>query len=209
MNKVGIANYALSALGEAPIQSLSDDNSRARISKANIDTAIRSILRMHNWNGAIERKKLTRGIDPIFEFNHSYQLPSDFIKAVTIYPDARFRIEKNSLLCNETEVYLRYVAEPADLETLDSLLAETIALRLAVDIAETITSKDNLKQEMMQKFVISLQEARSANSKDNVPEHRERSTFLDSKLGRQTQKHRTFNTPPAGYAVDQQAWITK
>ena len=209
MNKVEITNFALSSLGEAPIQSLEDNNARARICKARVDDVIRSVLRMHNWNGALQRKLLTRGVDPVFGFNYSYQLPSDFIKGVEIHPQARYRIEKNSLLCNEAEVYLLYIAEPTDITTLDSLLAEAIAMKLAVEIAETITSKDNLKNEMMQKFIIALQEARSANSKDNIPEHRERSTFLDAKLGRDAQKHRTFNTPTIGYAVDQQAWLTK
>jgi hypothetical protein len=209
MNKVSVANFALSSLGEAPIQSLDDNNSRARICKARLDDVIRTVLRMHIWNGALQRQLLTRGTDPVYGFNYTYQLPSDCIKVVEVNPLSRFRVEKQLLLSNETKIYLLYVAEPDDITTLDALLAETIAMKLAVEIAETITSKDNLKNEMMQKFVIALQEARSANSKDNVPEHRERSSFLDAKLGRQVQNHRTFNTPTIGYAVDQEAWITK
>ena len=52
MNRVSIANLALSNLGEAPIQNLTDDNARARISNARIDDVIRGVLRMHDWNSA-------------------------------------------------------------------------------------------------------------------------------------------------------------
>jgi len=56
---------------------------------------------------------------------------------------------------------------------------------------------------------MSIQEARSANSRDKTPDHRERSSYLDAKKGRYSVTHRTFNTPTIGYEVDQQAWKTK
>ena len=61
----------------------------------------------------------------------------------------------------------------------------------------------------MQKYIIALQEARSANSKDKTPEHRERSSYLDAKKGIYSTIHRTFNTPELGYEVDMEKWKTK
>ena len=61
----------------------------------------------------------------------------------------------------------------------------------------------------MQKYIIALQEARSANSKDRTPEHREQSTYYDAKKGRYSTIHRTFNTPTLGYEVDMETWKTK
>ena len=98
---------------------------------------------------------------------------------------------------------------PTDTNNLDALLAEAIAMKLAVEIAETLTSKDGLKSEMAQKYFVAIQEARSANSRDKTPEHRERSSYLDAKKGRYSVTHRTFNTPTTGYEVDMQAWKTK
>ena len=82
-------------------------------------------------------------------------------------------------------------------------------MKLAWEIAETLTSKSGLKQEMMQKYIISLQEARSANSKDKTPERRERNSYYDAKKGRYSVTHRTFNTPTLGYEVDMETWKTK
>ena len=68
-------------------------------------------------------------------------------------------------------------------------------------MAETLTGKDGLKDRMMQKYLMSLQEARSANSKDKTPEHREESTFWNARRRESGQPHRTWPTPATGYAV--------
>tara|TARA_B100000953_G_scaffold246417_1_gene208447 strand:+ start:273 stop:905 length:633 start_codon:yes stop_codon:yes gene_type:complete len=202
MNKVSIANLALSNLGESSIQNLNDDNARARICVQRIDDVIRSILRMHDWNSAMKRIALTKIGEPLFGFNTTFQLPADFIKIVDVYPVSRYRIQADTLLSNETEINILYVHEPTDVNTLDVLLGESIALKLAVEVSETLTGKDGLKDRMMQKFVLALQEARSANSKDKTPEHREDSTFWNARRRQTTPVHRTFNYPKTGYAVN-------
>tara|TARA_R110000803_G_scaffold101792_1_gene169812 strand:- start:237 stop:866 length:630 start_codon:yes stop_codon:yes gene_type:complete len=209
MDKTGIANLALSNLGEARIQSLTDNNSRARACNARIDAVISAILRMHVWNSALERQQLTNIGSPVFGWNYMYQLPSDCIKVVEVNPVSKYQVEKKNILSNETTLYLLYVAQPTDINNLDVLLAEAIAMKLAVEIAETLTSKANLKNEMMQKFVIALQEARGANSKDRTPDRREESSYLNAKRGFYSYTHRTFNTPELGYEVDTGAWKTK
>ena len=209
MDKTGIANLALGNLGEASIQSLSDNNARARACSSRIDDVIVTILRMHVWNSALERKLLTNIGEPIFGWNYIYQLPADYIKVVEVEPVSKYMVEKKNILSNEKTLYLLYVGTPTDINNLDPLLAEAIAMKLAWEIAETLTSKQGLKQEMMQKYIISLQEARSANSKDRTPERRERNSYYDAKKGRYSVTHRTFNTPTLGYETDMETWKTK
>ena len=209
MDKTGIANLALGNLGEASIQSLSDNNARARACSSRIDDVIVTILRMHVWNSALERKLLTNIGEPIFGWNYIYQLPADYIKVVEVEPVSKYIVEKKNILSNEKTLYLLYVATPTDINNLDPLLAEAIAMKLAWEIAETLTSKAGLKQEMMQKYIIALQEARSANSKDRTPERRERNSYYDAKKGRYSVTHRTFNTPTLGYEADMESWKTK
>jgi len=209
MDKTGIANLALSNLGEARIQSLTENSARARACSARIESCMETVLRMNVWNSALERQLLTQIEAPVFGWNYTYQLPADCIKVVEVEPVSRFMVEKKNILSNETSLYLLYVATPTDTNNLDILLAEAIAMKLAVEIAETLTSKEGLKSEMAQKYFLSIQEARSANSRDKTPEHRERSSYLDAKKGRYSVIHRTFNTPTIGYEVDQQAWKTK
>ena len=209
MDKTGIANLALGNLGEASIQSLSDNNARARACSSRIDDVITTILRMHVWNCALERKLLTNIGEPIFGWNYIYQLPADYIRVVEVEPVSKYMVEKKNILSNEKTLQLLYVAIPTDINNLDPLLAEAVAMKLAWEIAETLTSKAGLKQEMMQKYIIALQEARSANSKDKTPERRERTTYYDAKKGRYSVTHRTFNTPTLGYEVDMETWKTK
>ena len=209
MDKTGIANLALSNLGEASIQSLSDNNARARATDARLDDVITTVLRMHVWNSALERQELTNIGSPLFGWNYTFQLPANYIRVVEVEPVSKYVVEKNNILSNEKTLHLLYVASPDDINNLDPLLVEAIALKLAWEIAETLTSKTGLKQEMMQKYIIALQEARSANSKDRTPEHREKSTYYDAKKGRYSTVHRTFNTPTLGYEVDMETWKTK
>ena len=209
MDKTGISNLALSNLGEARIQSLTENSARARACSARIDSCIESVLRMNVWNSALERVLLTQIEAPLFGWNYTYQLPANCIKVVEVEPVSKYLVEKKNILSNETSLYLLYVATPTDTNNLDVLLAEAIAMKLAVEIAETLTSKEGLKSEMAQKYFLAVQEARSANSRDKTPEHRERSSYLDAKKGRYSVTHRTFNTPTQGYEVDMQAWKTK
>ena len=209
MDKTGIANLALSNLGEARIQNLTENSSRARACSARIEGCMETVLRMNVWNSALERKLLTQIGSPVFGWNYTYQLPADCIKVVEVEPVSRFMVERKNILSNETSLYLLYVAKPTDTNNLDILLSEAIAMKLAVEIAESLTSKEGLKSEMAQKYFLAVQEARSANSRDKTPEHRERSSYLDAKKGRYSVTHRTFNTPTTGYEVDQQAWKTK
>jgi hypothetical protein len=202
MDKTGIANLALSNLGEARIQNLTDNNSRARACNARLDDVITTVLRMHIWNSALERSELTSVETPLFGWNYTFQLPADYIRVVEVSPISRFLVEKKNILSNEKTLKLLYVGVPTDINNLDSLLMEAIAMKLALEIAETLTSKQGLKQEMMQKYVIALQEARAANSHDKTPEHRERSSYLDAKRGRFSVPHRTFNTPTQGYEAN-------
>jgi len=202
MDKTGIANLALSNLGEARIQNLTDDNSRARACNARLDDCITTILRMHVWNSALERADLTSIDTPLFGWNYTFQLPANYIRVVEVNPISRFMVEKKNILSNESSLKLLYVGVPTDINNLDSLLIEAIAMKLAIEIAETLTSKQGLKAELMQKYVIALQEARAANSHDRTPEHRERSSYLDAKRGRFSVPHRTFNTPTEGYEAN-------
>ena len=206
MDKTGIANLALSNLGEARIQNLTDNNSRARACNARLDDVITTVLRMHIWNSALQRSELTSIGTPLFGWNYTFQLPADYIRVVEVSPISRFIVEKKNILSNEKTLKLLYVGVPTDINNLDSLLMEAIAMKLALEIAETLTSKQGLKQEMMQKYVIALQEARAANSHDKTPEHRERSSFLDAKRGRFSVPHRTFNTPTQGYEANKYSY---
>ena len=202
MDKTGIANIALSNLGEARIQNLNDNNSRARACNSRLNDVITTVLRMHVWNSALERATLTSVEAPLFGWTYTYQLPANCIRVVEVNPVSRYLVEKKNLLSNEKGIDLLYIADPEDINNLDSLLAEAIAMKLAVEIAETLTSKAGLKAEMMQKYVISLQEARAANSHDRTPERRERCSYLDAKKGRFSVPHRTFSTPSTGYEAN-------
>ena len=201
MNKVSVANLALSNLGEAPIQNLNDNNARGRIANALIDNVVRTVLRSHDWNSAMKRVVLTKVTDPLFGWNSTFQLPADYIKVIEVWPVSRYRVQGDNILSNESTLSLLYIYEPADINSLDVLLAESLALKLAVEMAETLTGKDGLKDRMMQKYLMSLQEARSANSKDKTPEHREESTFWNARRRESGQPHRTWSTPATGYAV--------
>ena len=137
----------------------------------------------------------------MFGWNSTFQLPGDYIKVIEVYPISRYRVQGHNILSNEGELSLLYIYEPSDINSLDVLLAEAIALKLASEIAESLTGKDTLRDRVLQKYVMALQEARSANSKDKTPEHREDSTFWNARRRQATPVHRTFNYPKTGTAV--------
>lgn len=85
-SKVDIINLALVALGEPSINSPSQPNKWANVANLVYEMARDKVLSDHPWNFAMARAELPElAAAPIFEFAHSFQLPSDCL--VTRYTE--------------------------------------------------------------------------------------------------------------------------
>ena len=164
---VGIVNSALIKLGADTIAALTEDSPEARAANARYEALRDEVLRAHPWNFALARTELAQLLDaPAFGAAHHYQLPADCLRVLTMDGDDAFEIEGNRLLTDAGSARILYVRRVADPNLFDAMFRETLALRIAADLAYKLVSSTSLSQSMMQLYRDHLALSRSADAQE-------------------------------------------
>ena len=115
---VQICNAALLKLGAERINSLTENNKRARVFNERYNSIRKEVLRAHPWNFAIRRASLAKLPDaPAYEYGSQYQLPNDCLRVLETEADrlnvtgdflgnhpTKYKIEGRLLLTDGTSV---------------------------------------------------------------------------------------------------------
>lgn len=163
LTKTAVANNALAYLAAGEITSIIDDNdSKARTINAVFDTVAQEVMRSHRWNCCIKRAELSElAGTPLkfgeFGYAYSYQLPADSLRFLDLNGEPWnaktefMAVEGRILYTNDSSAYVRYVAHITDVSQWDVLMADAIAIKLAMRIARRIT-KDGISGEQLNGF---------------------------------------------------------
>lgn len=165
---IAIANRALTKLGVARIISFGDNNEQARALQSMYTIVRDSELRAYTWNFSIRRVQLAASVTvPAFDWARQFQLPSDCLRilwAGNFYPgpnlsdfsNAPFKeydVEGRMIMSNlPAPLNLRYVAQITDPTLFDSLFGEALACKLAIEMAEPMTSSDTNRQRAWEEY---------------------------------------------------------
>lgn len=155
---VEIANLALQKLGESPIVTIDDDEKRAREMKAALTITRQSLLREYGFHFAIKTVTLAATTPPLDRYGAAYELPSDFIRAISLNADKRgrmadaFDLENGTLVTDADAAILRYVADITDPLKYDSLFIEAYVCKLAMKTCKVITGSDERVIAIMREF---------------------------------------------------------
>ncbi len=115
---VQICNAALLKLGAERINSLTENNKRARLCNERYDSLRKEVLRAHPWNFAIRRADIPKlTTKPEYEYAAEYQLPNDCLRVLETEADksnpsgdilgpstTKFKIEGRKLLTNASSL---------------------------------------------------------------------------------------------------------
>ncbi|WP_180044462.1 MULTISPECIES: hypothetical protein [unclassified Acinetobacter] len=137
--KIDICNQALSLIGADSITSFDDKTSIAKRMKGMYDTSRKALLRLHPFNFATKRIKLSPLTQkPDFGYEYQYQLPNDLIRIISASTED-YVLETDKLLTDSEKLELIYVFDNTNEETFDSLFIECLILYLASKAAKPIT----------------------------------------------------------------------
>jgi|694.fasta_scaffold14576_10 hypothetical protein len=176
-----LANAALAYLGDAPVSSIIDADSKpARLCNQFAQAAVDETLRLGRWNRASRRATLVRdAAPPAFGYDCSYQLPDGWLRLLEVngepWEDSTqyFALEGDRLLTDQESVELRYIAR-VPIGACDALCQEAIALRLAAKIAVPLLGNQEMRAIMEALAAQALHRARhidavESNGKENPP----------------------------------------
>jgi hypothetical protein len=191
---VNVVNTALRLIGSARITSLTDGSTPANIANDIVDDLIDDLLRQHAWNFATKRVKLAQvSTAPIFEFDHAYALPSDWIRTVSAYSDssASQRVEYRQelidlalvLVTSADELWLEYVARVKDPNLWSADFRRAFSSSLARDMSISLANSNKTMELMALMSRIDLARARSTDAMGSTPAERPRGSWITSRGG--------------------------
>lgn len=186
-SEVSICSNALLTLGAQPINSLDEDSDRARLASNLFEPVRDYVLRRHPWNCAVKRVALAPLADaPAFDWNYQYNLPSDFMRALSVGErgaEAEFKIESGKLLCNENPALLRYIWRNTAPATWDHMLIWAMTQAMRAVFAYPTTASTSLEQQVEVVLRDVLKQARAVDGQDETPETFGDSPLLQARLG--------------------------
>lgn len=184
---VSICSNALLLLGDRAIASFSDSGDRVTLVANLYDDVRRATLRMHPWNCAIKRVSLApEATAPTFGWSASFVLPGDWLRTLSVGEDGDaipYEMENGRIVCDESEVLLRYVYDNEDVPSWDALLVEAMTMHMAVALAYPITKSASMQEAMQARLNGVLQQARSVNGQESPPQEFGDYPFLASRYG--------------------------
>ena len=158
-----ICNQALSEFGSTRINDFNDNtesSAQAIQCRLHYEPVRDALIRSHYWRFASDRAALSQDtVDPDFEFDNQFILPSDFLRLKSIFGDnstatgntrITFAIEDDRLLTNESTVQLRYIKKVTNPVKFDPLFVELFVLTLALKMIGPLAGTDVKLQTLLQ-----------------------------------------------------------
>lgn len=191
-SKVAICNSALAKVGASRISSLDDDTKEARLCKELLPLCCRDLLRSHPWNFAIVRVAVAASVTtPVFGYSYKFDLPEDCLRVLNV--DAEFsdedgahyawKVERRSLLVNDSTISIKYLQDVSDSpELFDPCFVETLAFRLASDLAFPLSQSTALASRMDQQYRAALTFARTYDAQEGSSDRFSADQWLDSRF---------------------------
>ena len=183
-SKIDIVNKSLGLLGTEFITSLTEDTKPARFANKFYESSRDSVFRAHPWNCCIKRAALSLlSTTPAYYFDYEFQLPGDFIRIILPEDDTiEYKIEGDKLLTTTNTFRTTYVFVNNTVGQYDALLKETIAARLAADVAMPLVQDLQVVEAMTSLYDKKLAEARSVDAMEGTPEGIDSDFWLESRV---------------------------
>lgn len=191
-SEVTIANAALQLVKNSKeITSRSQGTKEANAVDAIFDELRDFMLESHNWNFATKRVQLAQlATTPAYEWDYEYQLPSDFIRVVSVHNNSTgrdwvaYKIENGKIMSDASALYLRYVARVEDPNLMPATFRNAFAKLLASRLAMTISQSAALSKELYSQYLDQdIPLAKSSDSIQDMPDQLPESSWLSVRYG--------------------------
>ncbi|NQU61009.1 MAG: hypothetical protein HQ512_07750 [Rhodospirillales bacterium] len=171
---IALSSRALLKLGADTIASFDEGTAEAEVA-ANLYPSTRdALLSSHPWSFASAQSVLPKlAAEPIADFAYAFQLPADFLRALSAGPSGRgrgidYRISERRLHANADQVVLSYIFRPDESEFppfFDQTLITRLAAEFCIPLTESTTRSESLHKLADQEF----RRAKMIDSQQDTP----------------------------------------
>ena len=163
-SKIKLISDALILCGEKPLQSLSDDRYGATVGANLFELIYENELQSNRWRFACTKVALAQLVNaPLNQWQYAYQLPSDMLLPLYVYPKTRYEIYGSHLYTDSSTVEFDYMFKP-EVSQIPAYFSMLLTYALARDMVNPLTAS----LDAVKKF------------KDDYRSQRDRAMFADA-----------------------------
>jgi hypothetical protein len=174
LSTIALCSRALIKIGAASIASFDEGTAESEVA-ANLYPSLRdALLSSHPWNFASAQITLARLVsDPVADYAYAYQLPADFLRALSAGSGSRgrgiaYRISENRLHCDVEHVVLSYIFRP-DESNFPAFFDQVIIARLAAEFCIPLTDSTSRTETLFKLAEIAFRDAKVIDSQQVTP----------------------------------------
>jgi hypothetical protein len=186
LNSIALCARALVKIGARPIVSFADGTAESEIAGLLYEPARDAVLSAYAWSFATQQAALTRlGAAPAADYQYAYQLPNDFLRALSAGSGSRgrglrFRIFRDTLQTDAEEVTLTYIHRAPE-ELCPSYFDTVVIARLAAEFCIPLTENTSRADVVIRMAEQELARARQIDAQQDTPNRLERFTLIDAR----------------------------
>ncbi len=184
LTDIGLCARALVRIGAAPITSFDDGTAESEIAGILYPTARDALLSAYPWTFATGQVELTQlGTGPIADYQYAYQLPNDFLRAVSCGAGGagrglKYRIYRDALHTDAQTVTLTYIYRPDESE-FPPYFDQALIVRLAAEFCIPVTENTSRAEAMIRIAEQEYARARQIDAQQDTPNKIEDFTLVD------------------------------
>jgi hypothetical protein len=153
LTKIDLCSMALLKLGEAPIQSLTDDSAAAQLSRTLFDTVVDALMSLHPWRFATQQLELIKNTDG------NFLIPSNVLRVLR----SDGRVIGDRIVCSSDKINIIAITKTAP-EKFPSYFATLVATRLAMEFCIPLLGDQTVFRMLVALYESELQNAKFIDS---------------------------------------------
>ena len=184
LSDIALCSRALIKIGAAPITSFDDENAESEIAGALYSQVRDALLSAYAWSFASGQVALDQlVVSPIADYDYAYQLPNDFLRALSAGSGARgrglnYRIAGGALHTNAPDVVLTYIFRP-DESSFPPYFDAALIAKLSAEFTIPVTESTSRSETMMRMAEREFERARQIDAQQDTPGRIEDFTLID------------------------------
>lgn len=186
LDDIGLCARALVRVGVHPITSFADGTTESEIAGLLYAPLRDAVLSSYPWSFAIGQVDLVRlSAAPAADYQFAYQLPTDFLRAISAGIGGRgrglnYRIARGELHTDASDVLLTYIYRPDESAFppyFDALLMTRLAAEFCLPLTENVSRAEALSKQADNEFI----KARQIDAQQDSPNRIEKFTLIDAR----------------------------
>lgn len=180
-SKIDLVSNALILIGDDPVNDLVGNDRRKVVANNLYSNIVKNELTKHRWGFARKKGQLSlltaKPID--MEWDRSYELPTDLITLIKLYPSIKYQVYGSQVYCNYNQaLYCDYIYSVPEAQW-PPYFSKMIEYALARDFSTSLRDSSASRGEMAAEYEIASRMARYTDSQQHPQTPIQNNPFID------------------------------